>query len=394
MRNSAKGATVLRELSTGWKRSVVLALSCLLLSLCAPAQNDPARWLDVEFPNDSPVLPVSVSLGPTTARVHRVSMALDLHASLLLRNTGKKTISGLTLRVEAHDLSPAGKGSVTVPSLDVQPGEVFPVRIDMELLRPFNVAKSDAAIVQVSLDCALFNDLSYYGPDKLNSRRALMVYELEARRDRRYLAKLVETGKWAELREELNFGLEDFNPQQLGLELLRDGHAMPGEQPVSVSAVAFPSAPVRALSGAAHIAGNEVQAPQIEVKNTSQKTVRSIEMGWIVRDERGRDFVAGSVPATLQLAPVQTGTMTEPTTLRFSHPTGQPMVIDALMTFVNDVEFADGNLWIPTRADIDQATTDPLLRRALATSPEQQRLADIYRRKGISGLTEELKKVN
>ncbi len=362
---------------------------------CALAQNDAGRYLDIEFPHDSPVLPVSFSLGPTTFRPRGVSMALDLHASLLLRNTGNKIISGLTLRVEAQDLTPAGKGSVTVPSLDVLPGQVFPVRIDMELLRPFNVARTDGALVQVALDCALFTDLSYYGPDQLNSRRTLMVYELEARRDRRYLAKLLDTGKLSELREELNFGLEDLNPQQLGLELLRDARTrLAREQSLSVGTVRFPSEPVQPMSGDAQVAGDEVRAPQIEVRNTSQKTVRAIEMGWIVRDERGRDFLAGSLPATLQLAPIETGTMREPATLRFSHPTGQPMVINALMAFVNDVEFADGKLWIPTRADITEATTDPVLRRALATSPEQQRLADIYRRKGISGLAEELKRVN
>ena len=377
------------------KRLVLLVSVALLIPFCASPQNDNARWLDVDFPRDSPVLPLSFSLGPTTVRPRGVSMALDLHASVLLRNTGNKPISGLTLRVEAQDLTPSGKGSVTVPSLDVKPGETFSVRIDMELLRPFNVAKSDRAIVQVSLDCALFEDLSAYGPDKLNSRRALMVYELEARRDRRYLGRLLNDGRWAELREELNFGLQDFSPQQLGLELLRDpltnGRR---EQPVNVGAVSFPSAPVQPLSGAAHVAGNEVRAPQIEVKNTSQKMVRSIEMGWIVRDERGRDFVAASLPAVMQLGPVQTGTMREQATLRFSRPTGQPMVIDGLTAFVNDVEFADGNLWIPSRADIFQATSDPLLRRALAASPEQQRLADVYRRKGVGGLTEELKKVN
>ncbi len=378
------------------KRPGLLALSLLLLCVSAFAQTGGDRWLDVEFPRDSPVLPVSFSLGPaTTARPRGVSMAIDMHASLLLRNTGNKAISGLTLRVEAQDLTPAGKGSVTVPSLDVQPGEVFPVRIDMELLRPFNVPKSDSAIVQVSLDCALFNDLSSYGPDKLNSRRALMVYELEARRDRQYMAKLLQTGRVAQLREELNFGLQDMNPQQLGLELLRDPRAIPRrEQPVSVGAVSFPSSPVQPMGGAAHIAGNEVRAPQVEVKNTSQKMVRSIEMGWIVRDEGGRDFVAGSTPSAMRLAPVQTGTMTESSTLRFSHPTGQPMVIGAVMAFVNDVEFADGKLWIPSRMDIDEATSDAMLRRALATSPEQQRLAEIYRRKGMSGVALELKKVN
>ena len=53
-------------------------------------------------------------------------------------------------------------------------------------------------------------------------------------------------------------------------------------------------------------------------------------MGWIVRDERGREFVVGSVPVSMQLGPVQTGTLTEPGTLRFSHGTGQPMLIGAV----------------------------------------------------------------
>ena len=67
---------------------------------------------------------------------------------------------------------------------------MFPVHIDMQLLRPFNAVRpeADSSMVRVSLDCALFTDLTAYGPDKLGSRRALMVYELEARRDRRYLA--------------------------------------------------------------------------------------------------------------------------------------------------------------------------------------------------------------
>ncbi|MGI9071024.1 MAG: hypothetical protein ACR2JB_06805 [Bryobacteraceae bacterium] len=377
------------------KRAALSLALALVLSACAFAEDTSGRWVDVEFPHDSPVLFVSFSLGSTTARVLRASMALDLHTSLQLRNTGSKTICGLTLRVEAEDLTPSGKGSVTVPSLNVQPGEVFPVRIDMELLRPLNVLKNEGALVQVTLDCALFSDLSYYGPDKLDSRRALTVYELEARRDRRYLAGLLETGRLAQLREELNFGLQDRSPPQLGLELLRGPTSGPkGEQAVNVGAVLFPSSPVQAMGGAARVFGNQVRAPRVEVKNRSRKAVRTIEMGWIVRDERGRDFVAGSVPASMQLAPVQTGILTEPGMLRVSRATGQPLLIGAVMAFVDNVEFADGNLWIPSRRDITEATNDLVLRRALAASPEQQRLAEIYRKKGINALAAELKRVN
>jgi hypothetical protein len=378
------------SMGSSW-RAFALALFSL-----APAYgaDNGGQWLGVQFPPDSPVLFDSFNMGPSTVRPRGVSMALDLHASLRLRNIGDKPISGLTLRVEAEDLKPSGKGSVIMPSLNVQPGEVFSVRIDMELLRPFNVPKSNAALVQVSLDCALFGDLSSYGPDKLHSRRALLVFALEAKRDRRYLAKLLDEGRLPELREELNFGLQDLNPQQLGLELLR----LPSldsrdEKALSVSPVSFRSSPVQPLRGAAQVAGNEVRGPRIEVQNISRKAVRSVGMGWIVRDERGREFVAGSAPSALDLAPVATASMVEPGTLRFSRPTGQPMMIGGLMAFVNDVEFADGKLWIPSRADIEEATSDPVLRRELASSPEQQRLTEIYRKKGMSGLSEELRRL-
>lgn len=368
-----------------------------LAAAWAAAADPGGRWLEVEFPHDSPILPVSFSLQEplaTTATVRGASLVVDLHASLLLRNTGDKPLSGMTLLVEAPDLTSSGRGSVTIPSLHAQPGEVFPVRVDMQLLRPLNLGRTKGAMLQLSLDCALFSDLSAYGPDKLRSRRTLIVYELEARRDRRYLAALMASGNLAELREELNFGLQDLNPSQLGLELLRNFRPQDArKQAVSVSAVHFASSPLRALSGNAQISGNEVRSSHIEVRNVSTRAIKEFEVGWIVRDERGRDFMAGSVPSSLQLAPVETASMNQPAILRFSRPTGQPMIVDSLVAFVSDVEFADGKLWIPSRVDIDQATSDPLLRRALASSPEQQRLADIYRHKGMGGLQDELKRL-
>lgn len=378
-------------------RIAVLASATLVWS-ASGAQADRGGWLAVEFPRDSPVLPVSSTLGPSNPHVRGASLATDIHAALLLRNTGPKEIAGITLSVEAQGLTPSGKGSVTVPSLRLEPGDVIPVRIDMQILRPFNAmhADSDPAMVRVSLDCVLFNDFSAYGPDRLDSRRALMVYELEARRDRRYLAGLIQSGKFTQIREELNFGLQDLTPEQLGLELLhRPLTNTEHEHPFAVGTVSFPSSPVQPIGGNAEVFENEVRAPRVELRNKSQKPVRAIDVGWIIRDERGRDFVAGSVPAALDIAPVQqTARMIESGTLRFSRSTGQPMVIGGLMTFVNDIEFADGKLWIPSRADIEEATSDPLLRRSLADSPEQQRLAEIYRRKGMVGLAEELKRPN
>jgi hypothetical protein len=370
------------------------AVCVALLLVHRASAEENGKWLDVQFPHDSPVLLVGFNMSPTTVTVRRSSMVLDLHEALVLRNVGSKPICGLTLRVEAQDLTPYGKGSVIKPSLFVLPGEEFPVKVDMQLLRPISATKSESAMVQVTLDCALFSDLKAYGPDKLNSRRTLLVYELEARRDRQYLARLLDSGQLPELREELNFGNQDLIPRQLGLELLR-GPGTPAirEQALAVNPMPFPKAPVQPLSGAAQVAGNEVRAPRVEVRNTSKMRVASVAMGWIVRD-RGTDFVAGAVTSPVVIGPVQTTSISESGTLRFSRSTGQPMVIDRLMAFVNDVQFSDGTLWIPSRADIDAATQDPELRRELATSPEEQRLARIYLRDGTAGLKKELKRVS
>jgi len=352
------------------------------------------KWLDFQFPHDSPVLLVGFSESPMTVTPRGSSVVLDLHKSLTLRNVGSKPICGLTLRVEAQDLTPYGKGSVIKPSLFVLPGEEFPVKVDMRLVRPIAAAKSESAMVQVTLDCVLFSDLKAYGPDKLNSHRTLLVYELEARRDRQYLGRMLDNGQLPELREELNFGIQDYGPRQLGLELLRGPRSNPlREQALTVSPVTFPKAPVQPLRGAAQVAGNEVRAPSVEVLNTSKLRVASVAMGWIVRDESGEDFVAGAVTSPVAIGPVQTSAISESGTLRFSRSSGQPMVIDRLMTFVNDVQFSDGTLWIPSRSDIDSATQDPVLRRELGTSPEEQRLATIYRRDGTAGLKKELKRV-
>lgn len=369
-----------------------LVLSVWGLAAVSAMAAGAGRWVSFQFPADSPVLVRSFNLGPTTTRVEGSSMALDLHALLVLRNTGTKPISGLTLRVEAQDVTPGGLGSVTIPNLDALPGDSFPVHIDMELKRPFGGPPSQGAILTVSLDCALFTDLTAYGPDTLGSHRALLVYELEARRDRRYLARLLDSGRTAEVRRELSWGL-DSAAGQLGLELLRSPGA-DAARPIKIGALSFPGAPVEPVSGAARVFQNEVTESRVQVINRSRKTVRSIDMGWIVRDGQGREFVAGALPSSTRIAPVETAIMAEREALRFSHPAGEPMSIGSLMAFVNDVEFADGKLWIPTRADIQAATNDPVLRRQLSASPEQQHLAYIYRTKGLAGLEAELQKAS
>jgi len=52
------------------------------------------------------------------------------------------------------------------------------------------------------------------------------------------------------------------------------------------------------------------------------------------------------------------------------------------------VEFTDGKIWVSNRQNLDNT----LLLRVLPPSAEEQRLTDIYRKRGIDGLAAELGK--
>ena len=107
-----------------------------------------------------------------------------------------------------------------------------------------------------------------------------------------------------------------------------------------------------------------------------------------MQDHGGREFLAGSVPAELQLAPGQKSQILENSTLKFPQRGGQPLAIEGMTGFVSSVEYSDGGVWIPSRADL--ATSQ--LQRVAAPSDEEQRLVQIYRKKGIQGLIGELNK--
>ena len=164
------------------------------------------------------------------------------------------------------------------------------------------------------------------------------------------------------------------------------------ERPVSVAIVSFPDAPVQMLNGAATIDKNEVRGPEVDLRNRSEKTVQNIETGWILHDENGRGFMAGLLPAHIQIRPVQQARVHENGVLRFSRASGSPILVDGVTAFISNVEFEDGNWWIPSRIDISNSALDASLKRTLVTSPEQQRLTEIYRRRGLTALTTELKK--
>ncbi len=55
--------------------------------------------------------------------------------------------------------------------------------------------------------------------------------------------------------------------------------------------------------------------------------------------------------------------------------------------FVSQVEFADGKVWVPNRQNLENPPA-----KVLAPSAEEQRLSDLYRRKGLDALVQELAK--
>ncbi len=134
----------------------------------------------------------------------------------------------------------------------------------------------------------------------------------------------------------------------------------------------------------AHIAGNEARAPKLVVHNRSPRVIRYLEMGWIVRDSQGHEFLAASLPSEMRLPPAVPARFCK-TRRCVSTPRTS---VEGMTGFVSSVEFNDGTMWIPNRAELD----DPVLRRVVAPSPEEQRLVQIYRKRGVTAVIEELKK--
>jgi hypothetical protein len=290
-------------------------------------------------------------------------------------------------------VTPGGKASVAVPSLNVGQGEAFPLRIDLQLMRPTQTAAGP--LVQVDLDGVLFDNLAFYGPDRLHSRRSLTAWELEAQRDRQYFKSVLAAGGTNALTQSM---LESLARQaerpRLDVRVSRgaavSSAALAGSQTAQFAFLRFADAPVEAENGWVQIAGNEARAPRVQVRNKSAKPVRYVELGWLVSDAKGGQYMAASLPASdpeLNLLPGRPGRVLQDTALKFLH-NGQPLPVRGVTGFVSQVEFADGSIWVPSRRNLQ----DAMLLKVLAPSAEEQRLSDLYRKKGVAALVEELKK--
>ncbi|HWB97971.1 MAG TPA: hypothetical protein VG672_14755, partial [Bryobacteraceae bacterium] len=131
-------------------RFAVLWLAGLLTLGAQELPLDFENSVKINLPPDAPVRLLSANLGGSHATARGSAMVLDLQQMVLsLQNSSTRHIRGVTLLVLAQEVTPGGRGSVALSSLDVAPGAAFPVRIDLRLLRPAQL--STGPLVQVSL---------------------------------------------------------------------------------------------------------------------------------------------------------------------------------------------------------------------------------------------------
>ena len=376
-----------------------LALVGMLSAAGLTAQDlplDPQTAVQVNLRDDSPVTLLSAALGESRATARGAALVLDLHMLLTLRNASPNRIRGVVLSVVSQEVTVGGKASVSVPSLNVGPGEAFPVRIDLQLMRPTQAAASP--LVKVELDGVLFHNLDFFGPDKLHSQRTLTAWEMEAQRDRENLKRVLAQAGAEGLRQAmLEIQAREDDRPQLNVRLVRRralsgaGAVAGGIRTEQFAFLHFPNAPVEPVDGWAELSGrgDVAEAAHINVHNRSNKPVRYVELGWLVSDEN-RQYMAASLPPSgpeLVLRPNETARLDQDTELRFSR-NGEPLSVRRMTGFISQVEFTDGKIWVPSRQDLAGAA----LLKVLAPSPEEQRLADLYLKKGLPALIEELKK--
>lgn len=391
---------------------LLMALTAIGLLHAQTTANDASSSVKIDLPADSPVTLISYSMGQTHVTARGGAMVLDLDMSLTLRNndSAARSVRDVMLLITAQEFTPGGKGSVARPSIDVPAGQNFTLPIKLRLIRPVQQANGP---VRVQLDGVLFNDLSFYGPNRLNSQRAMTLWEVEAERDRAYYKQILQAKGEGGLQKEILNGMKKASERpQLDVALSHTGHTV-GSAAANLAAdttpadrahfafLELPDAPVLAVQGQADIKGNEVRSPWIEVQNLDKKkAVRYVEIGWVVKDREGNEYLVGSVPgsgvsalntsgagANAVIQAGQKGRLEPDATLKFSHA-GRPVAIDGMTGFVSQVEFADGKVWVPSRKDLDSS---PLL-RSMSPSTEEQRLLDIYAKQGLSALVADLAK--
>ena len=375
-------------------KSAVLLLAAAGLLSAQDAKVNISDSFKFNLPEGSPLSMLSVNYENSHAAARGGALVIDLHMSVVLRNQDHRRVHGLTMLIAAQEGAPGGRASQSFPTLDVGPNESFPVRIDVSLIRPLQ--SSGGPLVQVSLDGVLFDNLTFYGPDRLHSKRSLTFYEMENQRDRKYLKQVLAAKGPEGIKNEM---IDSINRQSarrgIDVQVTRGARvtAQAATTPDVHSQFAFlqlPNSPVQPVEGWAEISGNEARNARIQVRNSSPSTVRYVELGWLIKDQDGREFLAGSVPASeddlFYLPPNQQTRLSQDSALKFARGAKSPLNIQHMRAYVSEVEFGDGKVWVPSR----EALVQSHLLEIVPPSPEEQRLAGLYLKKGAEAVIQDL----
>lgn len=378
----------------GSKFLCVCLLAAVIPALPGNAQErlDPSSAIKFDLRDDAPIRVESFDASESRVSSRAGSLMIDLHLVAKLRNNSNDTIRSVTLYILAQESTPGGRMSSSAASANVAPGDTFNMRIDGRLLRP--VQPGNGPLVRVMVDGVLFGNYDFYGPDRLNSHRQMLAWAMQADRDRKYFKQVLQTRGNAGLQQEMLDSLtRQAERPRLEVQLAARGRSTTSYSsgPDHMAQFAFlqiPESPIEPMNGWAEIARNEAHAPKIEIKNTSARSVRYVEIAWLVRDMQGKEYLAGSIPASegeLYLPPGRTARLLQDTSLSFTRNGGQPVDIQNMTGFVSEVEYSDHNIWIPTRESLKRSD----LLRVMPPSFEEQHLTDLYRQ-GMNVLVREL----
>jgi len=385
-------------------RRAAMTLCALVVCAGARAQTvagpaalwqDPARAVNVEIASDVPLSLVSQDLSKTKIQVMGALMVIDLNCRLEVRNDSDRFLRGVVMGVVTAEHSPGGKASVAVPSLNIPPDGTTDLSVDLKLVRPFPPSSNHA--VNLSIDGALFTNLTFRGPNQFDSRRKLVVWEKEAERDRAHFKSLLAAGGRRQLETAIQVSVQRQQQRpRLQAELEQQLRklitaAQPLERRIALSRHDFSEAPLEIVSGSALVEGSRVISPEITVKNRSPKPVRYYELGWLVSDGSGVRYNTGLVPVPTdrsQLAPgAEASTRSQRSFVLNRDGSGSGgFAIGSMSGYVRNVEFEDGSVWIPTRRDLEVLSLD----RAAPVSVEEQRLTQLYGRQGVEAVITEL----
>jgi hypothetical protein len=379
------------------RNSAVLALAFLLAAASAMAQTapwqNPQQAIAFQVAPETGLVVASTDLSQTQIYPRGMAAVIDLRCRLILENRGAKPVRGVTLAVESQQSAAGGRASVAAPSLHAARGETFAVDVNLRLLRPLP-GPGGGPLVAVSVDGVLHDDMTFAGPNRLESRRKLTLLESEARRDRERLRAALDASGGEGLKQSALAILErQAQRPKLKASLVGGGRtvaraASPGGSTIELALLDVQGAPLELVSGEATVSDASATSPLIALRNRSSKPIRYYELGWLVADRQGTRYSAGVLPSSgPALSPGASSRLEPGRTFEFTQA-GQPLAIGGMSGYVRQVEFADGSVWTPSLQALETAG----LREVEPVSAEEQRLAEIYRQKGLDALAAELRR--